>query len=94
MDTKKDYLVSVIESGPQVIDAKKVFYIEDKNVIRTPRGKSVASVVVRSKVNNFSADKLDETLTAKVREREAFEKIMEDRMINNLLNYIHGVKLN
>lgn len=90
------YLISVIESEPQVINFNKsktfTSFVLDKEMIRSNTRKSISEKISPSK---FKIDELlrrdnktqetEEAITDSIKKQKTFEEMMEDPSIKRLL---------
>ena len=78
MNKKKNeinYFISVTFSEPQIIDMRKVFFIENKE-LRPARKKSHAPALRRT--NSKQSEEIDNKITSKMQKGESFENILNE----------------
>ena len=73
------YTINVIFSGPQVVDSKSTFYIEDKSPRRQKRSNSSVNIKPAAlKEFNEQEEVWDRFITGKVVQQREFDDFIED----------------
>ena len=86
-----EYLIKITESGPQIIDRKKSFFLlnTNKNVPKSPRRDTIPSFnsISNFKKKELSAkekelylirEKLDQKITENIQKRQGIDTLLDD----------------